>query len=328
VLPFGGLEGTAPVFMVIGTIIAALWLPALEAVLVGAVYLAQVAVLATVPELEQVPTLFPPEYMPRALFVGNVIAMMQAAVIVGITVDALSAASVEAQLRTTQAQRAQQKALKASEAKSAFLAMMSHELRTPLNAILGYAQLLREDAGPGDSDLERIERSGSKLLNLVDDVLEMARAESTRLGSFEAVDLRALVEEQIAALDAVACVSAPSGPVIVVSERPNLRRIVSNLLSHSARSSRARKLEVTLSEDVQLAYLSIHNRGHTIPKAMLPEMFEPFGRLERGAGTGLGLALAQRLAHRLGGSIEVATTEKEGSTFTLRLPKQALVVSS
>jgi signal transduction histidine kinase len=321
VVPFGGITGTVPIFMAIGTIVAVLWLSTLEASLVMAVYLAQVAGLTLVPELQGIAAVFPPEHMPQALFVGTLIATVQAAVIVGLTVDTLSAASVEAEVRTTQAQRAREQALRASEAKSAFLAMMSHELRTPLNAILGYAQLLREEPGSGDADLERIERSGSKLLDLVDDVLEMARAESARLGSFEAIELRALVEEQIAALDMIALVSAPEAAVTVISERANLRRIVSNLMVHT-RSGRTRRIEVTLTADAQTAHLSICNRGQIIPKAMLPQMFEPFARLERGAGTGLGLALAQRLAQRLGGWIEVAATEREGSTFTLHLPRQ------
>jgi signal transduction histidine kinase len=321
-VPFGGVTGTTPLFMVIGVIVAVMWLSTAEALVVTGAYLVMLAV-ALAPPLRAVQPVFPADNVVFAMFLSEVMAMVQAGVLVGITVDALSATSVEARLRTAQAQRAREQALKASEAKSAFLAMMSHELRTPLNAILGYAQLLREDGGPGDADLERIERSGSKLLKLVDDVLEMARAESARLGAFEPIDLRALVDEQIAALDVVAAVSAPGAAVTVISERANLRRIVSNLLAHTARSSRLHRVDIVLTADSQMAHLALHERGHTASRAALPSAFEGGARPERTASAGLGMALAQRLAQRLGGWIEVEANERDGSTFTLHLPQQA-----
>ena len=119
-----------------------------------------------------------PEQMLTMHVTGEAIAILMATGLVGTLLETLGRVERDAAGRAELATEAQARAVDAAEAKSRFLATMSHELRTPLNAILGYSDLLLEDR-PGVAELERIRDSGAHLLELVGDVLEVARAESS-----------------------------------------------------------------------------------------------------------------------------------------------------
>ncbi|MEQ1505015.1 MAG: HAMP domain-containing sensor histidine kinase [Myxococcota bacterium] len=322
VVPLGGVDGTAPIYLLLAAALAVTWLEPLWAALAG---LGFVGLIAAAPALSAAwptaPMFFQGDDRLFAALSTKMSATLLTAWMVGASVDALREAERAARDRAADAERAQALARRALEAKARFLATMSHELRTPLNAILGYAGLLREDDGDDASDLDRIEHSGRTLLGLVEDLLEMARAEQVELRR-EPVELRSLVEEQVATLSALRAsppavvVQAPDDPVVAHGDRGRIRRILGNLLAHAARS--ASTIEVTVAARGDRVTVTICDRSGAIPPSVLPRLFEPFVGVEVG-GTGLGLALAQQLALGLGGRIDAATTDG-GSTFTVDLP--------
>ncbi len=227
---------------------------------------------------------------------------------------------------------------RANRVKTEFLASMSHELRTPLNAILGFADLLvaspRENLSPrARESLERIRRNGTHLLTLINDVLDLAKAESGRIDvRLESLDVAQLSRACVAEVDSLRqgkslelLVDAPP-ELELVTDAQRVRQILLNLLSNAIKFTEEGHVKVTVrvaGTDVRIA---VSDTGLGIPENLLPELFREFRQLETGdgkryAGTGIGLALSRRLARALGGEIEVASKIHEGSTFTVVLPR-------
>jgi signal transduction histidine kinase len=312
IVPLGGVHGTGLAFVALLVLVAVLWLDWRGAIVAVALAL---GLVAATPALEGLGLSLPPFFAEPdrafALTVSHAMAMALAAVLAGTTSDALHATSQEAEAREDQAARAAAVAKVASESKSSFLATMSHELRTPLNAILGYAELLREDAGPDAADLERIEAAGRHLLALVDDVLEMARADSTpRPARAEDVDLLEVVREQVARLPA-ARVLVRGGPSVARTDRTHVRRIVATLLARAAALG-------PVDVDVEAGALVVRDAGPELDADTLARLFEPFARVPGADPTGLGLAVSRRLAERIGATLEAAPSGG-GTAFSLRL---------
>ena len=225
---------------------------------------------------------------------------------------------------------------RANLAKSEFLSRMSHELRTPLNAILGFAQLLELDeldAEQRDS-LAQITRGGQHLLQLIDEVLDIARVETGELRmSPEPVEVGELIGETLAlvaplaehrSISLVSDVEADT-PVHVVADRQRLKQIVLNLLSNAIKYNRqAGEVRVWLECDArERIAIRVRDSGAGLSSEQLSRLFAPFERLgaERGPieGTGLGLALSRRLAEAMGATVEVSSAPGEGSTFSVCL---------
>lgn len=227
----------------------------------------------------------------------------------------------------------------ASQAKSDFLAGMSHELRTPLNAVIGFAELMRmnEAAEPltrrQAQAVEQILGSGQHLLSLIEEVLDLARIEAGKLSmSVERVDPQLVVRQVCDNLRPAAEAAgvtlrapAPTAGLGVVADRTRLRQVLINLVSNAIKYNREGGdvlLEVRQTKDG--VALSVHDTGVGIPEDRKAELFQPFNRLGREtsdvAGTGIGLAVSRRLAETMGGRLECASVEGEGSTFTLHLP--------
>ncbi len=227
---------------------------------------------------------------------------------------------------------------RANRVKTEFLASMSHELRTPLNAILGFADLLlaspRENLTPrARESLERIRRNGAHLLTLINDVLDLAKAESGRIDvRLETLDLAQLTRACVAEVDSLRQgksieMLVDAAPTLeVVTDPQRVRQILLNLLANAIKFTEEGHVKVTLQlagPDVRIA---VSDTGLGIPEHQLPELFREFRQLETGdgkryAGTGIGLALSRRLARALGGEIEVKSKAGEGSTFTVVLPR-------
>ena len=235
----------------------------------------------------------------------------------------------------TAAMLAQGVAERASVAKNDFLSSMSHELRTPLNAILGFGQLLEmADLQERDRDsVQHILRAGRHLLELVNEVLDLARIEAGRLTlSPEPVELAEVVgeavdlmrpsadERQISLdLDPLTC------EVHIHADRQRLKQVLLNLLSNAVKYNRdggsvSVSCETTSSERVRIY---VRDTGPGIAHERFDALFEPFERLgaERTAveGTGLGLALARQLIEAMGGAIGVDSQVGDGSTFWIEL---------
>jgi signal transduction histidine kinase/CheY-like chemotaxis protein len=231
----------------------------------------------------------------------------------------------------------------ANRAKDQFLASMSHELRTPLHAILGYADLIREGAltEPAREDaLATIAGSGRHLLSVINDLLDLSRIRSGHLElNPTPVQLLALLEE-IAAMVRVDAqkkrlaftLQVPADlPGLVMADDKRIRQILLNLLGNAIKFTDVGR--VTLSVQalaagegrVQLR-VSVEDTGMGIAPEDKSRIFAPFEQTEQGrrreAGVGLGLAISQELAHRMGGVIEVDSEPGAGSRFrfTVELP--------
>lgn len=231
------------------------------------------------------------------------------------------------------AQRAAE-ARSASLAKSRFLSRTSHELRTPLNAILGFAQLLESDLAqsPQAPQVEQILIAGRHLLDLIDEVLDIARIESGDLKlQLDAQPLVALVEEVLELLRPLASqrtVSLHLDPSVagrvVLADRQRLRQVLINLVSNGIKYNRARgEVRISAHQERDRVWLVVQDTGRGIPSEQLPRLFSPFDRLDMEAsgieGTGLGLAVSRQLMLHMGGEIEVESQVGKGSRFSLRL---------
>jgi signal transduction histidine kinase/CHASE3 domain sensor protein len=229
---------------------------------------------------------------------------------------------------------------RANKVKTEFLASMSHELRTPLSAILGFADLLttspKENLSPrARESLERIKRNGEHLLSLINDVLDLAKAEAGRIDlRIAPVDLPNLCRESLAEVESLRAgtevkLTAEVGevPVELVTDAQRVRQILLNLLSNALKFTERGEVVLSLGVAAHEVRLAVKDTGRGIPASAISELFQEFHQLDTGEGkrypgTGIGLALSRRFARALGGEIEVRSREGEGSTFTLVLPRR------
>ncbi|CAH0993419.1 Sensor histidine kinase RcsC [Sinobacterium norvegicum] len=234
------------------------------------------------------------------------------------------------------AEFASQEADKANHAKSEFLSRMSHELRTPLNGVLGYAQILRNDSKIDASQRETIvsiEGCGQHLLELINDVLDIAKIESGELQ----IDLQSCRLVEI--VDSVVNVVKPKAlqkglefrvelgdiPEYIVTDSMKLRQILINLMGNATKFTHSGfvTLQVSPLDQSQELSFQVIDSGIGIPKEKLREIFNPFKQTIEGrkeGGTGLGLAICQQLCIALGGTFEVNSELGQGSSFSFTLP--------
>ncbi|MGQ0549628.1 MAG: ATP-binding protein [Armatimonadota bacterium] len=238
--------------------------------------------------------------------------------------------------RTVELEKARHEADRANKAKSEFLSRMSHELRTPLNAILGFAQILEMDSLNPDQreSVADILKGGRHLLDLINEVLDIARIEAGRLAiSLEPVAVQEIVKE---ALDLTRPLAAqmdirldgePAGPDErhVTADRQRLKQVLLNLLANGIKYNRRGGM-VTLSYQEAPGdrfRILVTDTGLGIPPERLERLFTPFERLgaeQTGVeGTGLGLALSKRLVEAMGGTLGVKSTVGQGSMFWVEL---------
>ena len=232
--------------------------------------------------------------------------------------------------------QSEEHAAAANRAKSDFLSSMSHELRTPMNAILGFTQLLRTEPGAAltatqERFVTQILKSGGHLLELIDQVLDLARIQAGKLAlSLEAVRLASLLEEVLPMVEHLAKernIGAPRVDVDdlhVQADHVRLKQLLLNLLSNAVKYNRQGG-SITIRAGVagHAVRLAVSDTGMGIPEARLPELFQPFSRLDAAGGiegTGIGLAFCKYLVEAMGGSIGVESTVGVGSTFWITLP--------
>src|SRR5688572_3714823 len=228
----------------------------------------------------------------------------------------------------------------ASRAKSEFLAVMSHELRTPLNAIGGYAELLemgiRGPVTPQQrEDLHRIQTSQRHLLGLINEVLNYAKLETGSV-SYDIDDVvvretlvaaESLVAPQARAKGLTLLTAECSANVVARADGEKLRQVLVNLLSNAVKfTDTGGRVEMTCSADEDTVRVHVRDTGIGIPADKLHVIFDPFVQVRgdfarRHEGTGLGLAISRDLARGMGGDLTVESTLRQGSTFTLALPR-------
>ncbi|MCI4063701.1 sensor histidine kinase [Micromonospora sp. R77] len=224
----------------------------------------------------------------------------------------------------------------ASESKSRFLANVSHELRAPVTAIIGLSRLLSDSASdPLTAEQARqvglIRSSASDLLGLVNELLDLAKAESGRIEpNWAEVDLRALYGQLRGTLRALATrpkvelvVEEPPAPAMVRSDEVLLAQVLRNLLHNGLKFTEQGEVRLRAERVGDHWSLSVSDTGVGIPPELHERVFEEFYQVPgatRVGGTGLGLPYARRLVTILGGTLELSSEPGRGSTFTIFLP--------
>ena len=225
-----------------------------------------------------------------------------------------------------------------SEAKSRFVAAMSHELRTPLNSILGFSQLLASSTTGNMNERQQryvghIESSGRHLLALINDVLDLSKVEAGQMEvELEPIELQPLLEEAINQLRPMADTKGldlrleQDAAIWIRADRRRFLQVMLNLLSNAIKFTPAGGLiRVTAVRSGRTAEIAVVDTGIGIPTAEQQRIFEEFtqveGKGESAEGTGLGLALTRRLLQLMRGSINLASVEGSGSTFTVTVPR-------
>ncbi len=231
---------------------------------------------------------------------------------------------------------ARAEAERANLAKSEFLSRMSHELRTPLHAVLGFAQLLEMDElrPEQQESVRQILRAGRHLLELINEVLDIARIEAGRVAvSLEPVDAAELVRDVLHLMAPAAAAKrirvrgeAAAPPACFLADRQRLKQVLLNLLSNAFKYNRpGGRVDVALHRPAPgRLRLLVSDTGPGIPPEKRERLFRPFERLHDEQmdveGAGLGLALSKRLVEAMGGQIGVESTPGSGSTFWVELP--------
>ncbi len=278
---------------------------------------------------------------PAALVTGFIVIQDGRYLGLGTATGLMARSAEQGELRSRQLEAARRQADQANRAKTAFLANMSHEIRTPLNAMMGFAEILEQEVlGPHAIPLYReyardIAESGRHLMDLINDLLDLSKAEADRLDLVEAtVDVPRVVAgtarilSERAARNGVRIVTAvpPDLPPLWADER-KLRQMMLNLLSNAVKFTPAEGV-VTLEGRVAgngALWLSVHDTGIGMSGEELAKALEPWGQIDsalgRGhVGTGLGLPLTKCLIELHDGRLDVVSTPDRGTTMALVFP--------
>jgi two-component system cell cycle sensor histidine kinase PleC len=257
----------------------------------------------------------------------------------GVCQDISERKQAEEVLRT-----AKNKAEAASRAKSEFLASMSHELRTPLNAILGFSEILKEQILGPLSERYRdyagdIHRSGQHLLDLISDLLNMARIEARQVEfNEETVPLAEVMDEALRLTrlspgetrHAVE-LSLPEPMPALLADRRGLKQVLINLLGNAAKfTPDGGRIGVSAGLRDGFLEIAIADTGIGVPKDRIPDLGKPFMRVEnvmsqRYQGSGMGLFISKALIERHGGSMRIESAPGEGTTVTMLIPASRVI---
>jgi len=238
---------------------------------------------------------------------------------------------------------AKEKAEAANQTKSEFLANMSHEIRTPMNAVLGFTEILiSEETNPRKSHfLETILTSGTALLYLINDILDLSKVEAGKIDlQYEAVSLKDLLgeiqtvfERKIADKGLLFFVDSSSDiPTALVLDQTRLRQVLINLVGNALEFTNEGNIKViakwqraqSQSKSQNTLILEVTDSGIGIPADQLEKVFGAFEQTKgqddgKFGGTGLGLAISKRLVELMGGTISVESEVGKGSTFRIEL---------
>ncbi len=245
----------------------------------------------------------------------------------------------------TEVKRAEEKVIQAKElaerankAKSQFLSSMSHELRTPLNAILGYAQLFSYDGNLNEEQLgslREIRKAGEHLLQLINDVLDLAKIESGNMTvSLEPILLSRIIPECLTLMQPQADARAIKlhshlqnlDAHYVMADHVRIKQVLLNLMSNAVKYNHVGgEVELSLHQlESNRLRIQVKDTGQGIPLVRQSEVFQPFNRLTAEnstiEGSGVGLVITKQLVEMMNGTLDFVSQENVGSTFWIDLP--------
>jgi signal transduction histidine kinase len=251
-------------------------------------------------------------------------------------IEDLKRANAALSASNAQLERQYADVVEARRIKDEFLANISHELRTPLTAVIGYISLMQEGlAGPITDEqqrtLEQVKDSSDELLTLIGDLLELtALKRGTLDAAFTAVDPRVPMQDAIASAkgkrDNVTLeIRQPDIVPSIVSDRRTIAKALKALIENAFKFTKDGSVRVSLSVAEDRVTYTIADTGIGIPAHAHELVFEEFRQADgtttrEFGGSGLGLALARRLAHLVQGEVTLVSSSNEGSTFTLEVP--------
>ncbi|APB33954.1 two-component hybrid sensor and regulator [Gloeomargarita lithophora Alchichica-D10] len=248
-----------------------------------------------------------------------------------------------------QLEEARQKAESANRAKSTFLANMSHELRTPLNAIIGFSQILNRDPQLSEKQRETvgtINRSGEHLLNLINDVLDMAKIEAGKLvlqpSSFDLHQMLKTIQDMLnvraqAKNLRLVFEQSPDLPHAIETDENKLRQVLINLISNAIKFTKEGGVSVAVqalgqTETSCTLRFAVTDTGVGMTPDELKQLFQAFVQTDTSKkvseGTGLGLAISRQFVQLMGGDITVTSEKGVGTTFSFTIQAQLSTVES
>lgn len=234
-----------------------------------------------------------------------------------------------------------EKLIEASRLKDEFLSTMSHELRTPLNAILGYSGILLMGIGgqmdeKAQTHVKSIERSGDRLLKLINDILDIAKIEAGRMKLvMQPTSVQKMAKDWYERVDVLIQNKNlqysesidPAMPEFIMADTEQLAHIANNLLSNAIKFTSEGRIELTVKRHGENWQLEVSDSGVGIPPEAQEYIFDEFRQVDGSysrshGGTGLGLAIVKKLAMAMGGNVNVTSKPGVGSIFTVTLPLQ------
>jgi signal transduction histidine kinase/CheY-like chemotaxis protein len=263
-------------------------------------------------------------------------------------VEAMKTMDRKINLTIIELQKAEREAQAASQAKTAFLAQMSHEIRTPMNAILGLSEMTMELDNLPEAvyvNIEKIRISGSSLLSIINDILDLSKIESDKLEITPAVyDLPSLINNTVQInmvrigdkdirfmLDV-----SPDLPVAILGDELRVKQILNNILSNAFKYTQQGLVTMSVScrdgesggsdENTMILVFRIADTGQGMKKEDVKKLFNEYARFNLEVnrtteGTGLGMTITQKLVSLMNGKIEVQTEYGKGSVFTVSVPQ-------
>ena len=252
--------------------------------------------------------------------------------------EELQSAASELKIKNIELEAQKDHVESANKLKSEFLSNMSHELRTPLNSIITLSKILLEQVSAKiDKDeynyLEIVERNGVRLLNLINDILDLSKLEAGKMDVFpEKISIKELLK---IVRDSISPLAGKKGLRIIlnipddfppaVTDESRLHQILVNIVGNAVKFTNEGLVEISASYDNENVFIKIKDSGIGISEEMLPHIFDEFRQSDSSSsrrfdGTGLGLAIVKKLINILGGSINVKSKLGYGSEFTVIIP--------